>query len=107
MHIFVSSGVNIPEKDFKKENFSKKIYLYVCTHAHVLQFASIFDKRGSSKVWRGDVDWWNPKEMKFYHDGQGFMSIKITQTQVDNVFYDVSGYILHKWSKNKELLSTI
>jgi len=62
---------------------------------------------GGSKAWRGDVAWWDPKEMKFYYDGQGFMSVQITQTEVDVVFYDVSGEVLHKWSRTKQISSAV
>lgn len=62
---------------------------------------------GGSKAWRGDVNWWNPKEMKFFYDGQGFMSMKITQTQVDIAFFDVFGRVLHKWATSKPLYSTM
>jgi tartrate-resistant acid phosphatase type 5 len=57
---------------------------------------------GGSKAWRGDVDWWNPEEMKFFYDGQGFMSVQITQTRVDIAFYDVFGNVLHKWDTSKQ-----
>ncbi|KAF2316670.1 hypothetical protein GH714_042011 [Hevea brasiliensis] len=88
--------------------------LYINGHDHCLEHISssesplqFLTSGGGSKAWRGDVDWWNPKEMKFYYDGQGFMSVQITQTQVDIVFYDVSGHILHKWSRNKQLYSIV
>ncbi|KAJ9135670.1 hypothetical protein P3X46_032823 [Hevea brasiliensis] len=87
--------------------------LYINGHDHCLEHISssesplqFLTSGGGSKAWRGDVDWWDPKEMKFYFDGQGFMSVEITQTQVDIVFYDVSGFVLHKWSRNKQLHST-
>ena len=58
---------------------------------------------GGSKAWRGDMEWWNPQEMRFYYDGQGFMSVQITTaTQVDIAFYDVYGEVLHRWSTSKE-----
>lgn len=49
------------------------------------------------------MQWWNPEELKFYYDGQGFMSVQITASQVDVAFYDVFGEVLHKWSTSKEL----
>ena len=58
---------------------------------------------GGSKAWRGGVSWWNPNEMKLYYDGQGFMSAQITQSQVEIVFYDIFGNILHKWATSKQL----
>ncbi|RHN42347.1 putative Acid phosphatase [Medicago truncatula] len=55
------------------------------------------------KALRGDIKSWNLEEVKFYHDGQGFMSVQITEMNVDVVFYDVLGKILHRWSISKEL----
>lgn len=52
---------------------------------------------------RGDIKSWNLEEVKFYHDGQGFMSVQITEMNVDVVFYDVLGKVLHRWSISKEL----
>lgn len=62
---------------------------------------------GGSKAWRGDVKWWNPQEMKFYYDGQGFMSVQITETQIDVIFYDIFGNVLHKWSTTEILDSSV
>lgn len=61
---------------------------------------------GGSKAWRGDVRPYDPSEMKLYYDGQGFMSMQITQTQVDIAFYDVLGNVLHKWGTSKDLYPT-
>lgn len=62
---------------------------------------------GGSKAWKGDIDWWNPKEDKFYYDGQGFMSVQITPTEVDVAFYDIFGNVMHKWSTSKQLYSAL
>ena len=58
---------------------------------------------GGSKAWRGDIQEWSPEELKLYYDGQGFMSIQMTQTNADIVFYDVFGNVLHKWGISKDL----
>ncbi|EXC05037.1 Purple acid phosphatase 3 [Morus notabilis] len=94
-----------------KEN---NVDLYINGHDHCLEHISSPDSPiqfltsgGGSKAWRGDVNWWNPKEMKFFYDGQGFMSMEITQTQVDIAFYDVFGRVLHKWATSKQLYSTM
>lgn len=62
---------------------------------------------GGSKSWRGDVNWWSPQEMKFYYDGQGFMSVQMTAAEVDIKFYDIFGHVLHKWTASKQLYSSI
>ncbi|KAL5553331.1 hypothetical protein UlMin_040732 [Ulmus minor] len=94
-----------------KEN---NVDLYINGHDHCLEHISSSDSGiqfltsgGGSKAWRGDVSWWDPKEMKFYYDGQGFMSVQITQTQLDIAFYDIFGHVLHKWDTSNHLYSTI
>ncbi|KAJ4848924.1 Purple acid phosphatase 3 [Turnera subulata] len=84
--------------------------LYINGHDHCLQHISSSDSPlqfltsgGGSKAWKGDISWWNPEEMKFYYDGQGFMSLQITQTDVYVVFYDAFGQVLHTWNRTKQL----
>ncbi|GLT57327.1 hypothetical protein SLA2020_303070 [Shorea laevis] len=84
--------------------------LYINGHDHCLQHISSPDSGiqfltsgGGSKAWRGEVNWWNPEEMKFYYDGQGFMTVQITQPRVDIAFYDVFGNVLHTWATSKQL----
>jgi len=57
---------------------------------------------GGSKAWSGDVKPWNLEELKLYYDGQGFMSMQITESYADIIFYDVSGKPLHTWTISKE-----
>ncbi|GMJ04521.1 purple acid phosphatase 3 [Hibiscus trionum] len=88
-----------------------EVDLYINGHDHCLQHISssesgiqFMTSGGGSKAWKGDVGTWsNPQEMKFYHDGQGFMSVEMTQTEVDIKFYDVFGTVLHKWTTSKQL----
>ncbi|KAG6402656.1 hypothetical protein SASPL_134858 [Salvia splendens] len=79
--------------------------LYINGHDHCLQqIASsksalqFLTSGGGSKAWRGVYNWTNLNEMKFFYDGQGFMTLHITPHQIDVKFYDISGNILHKWS---------
>ncbi|XP_050235334.1 purple acid phosphatase 3-like [Mercurialis annua] len=88
--------------------------LYINGHDHCLEHISsgnsplqFLTSGGGSKAWKGDVAWWNPMEMKFYYDGQGFMSLQITQTEAHVVFYDAFGKGLHKWSTTKPLFSIV
>jgi len=81
---------------------------YVNGHDHCLQHISSSDSPlqfltsgGGSKAWKGDISWWNPLEMKLYYDGQGFMTMQITETNIEVVFYDIFGNILHKWVASK------
>lgn len=92
---------------------ANNVDLYINGHDHCLQHIStpnspiqFLTSGGGSKAWRGDVRPYNPSEMKLYYDGQGFMSVQITQTQVDIAFYDVLGNVLHKWDTSKDLYPT-
>ncbi|XP_040374762.1 purple acid phosphatase 4 [Rosa chinensis] len=94
---------------------ANKIDFYINGHDHCLQHISdpdsycskieFFTSGGGSKAWRGDIKWWDPRELKLYYDGQGFMSVQMTKTRADIQFYDVSGNVLHKWRKSKEVNS--
>ena len=61
---------------------------------------------GGSKAWKGIIRPWDPKEMKLYYDGQGFMSLQITQSEVEVVFYDIDSNVLHKWSLTKPVYAS-
>lgn len=93
---------------------ANNVDLYINGHDHCLEHISSADSPlqfltsgGGSKSWRGGYNWSNPNEMKFYYDGQGFMTMKITQTEVEINFYDILGNVLHQWSAKKSLLPTI
>ncbi|XP_010043924.2 purple acid phosphatase 3 [Eucalyptus grandis] len=86
------------------------IDLYVNGHDHCLEHITSTDSEiqfitsgGGSKAWRGDIRSWKPEEMKFYYDGQGFLSVSMTGDRADLVFYDVFGQVLHEWSISKQL----
>ncbi|CAL9221246.1 unnamed protein product [Arabidopsis halleri] len=87
--------------------------LYMNGHDHCLQHMSDEDSPiqfltsgAGSKAWRGDINpvTINPKSLKFYYDGQGFMSARFTHSDAEIVFYDVFGEVLHKWVTSKQLL---
>ncbi|KAL2343545.1 hypothetical protein Fmac_004830 [Flemingia macrophylla] len=82
---------------------------YINGHDHCLQH--IIDKNsgihfltsgGGSKAWKSDVKPWNREELKLYYDGQGFMSMQITKNDINIIFYDVYGKILHTWTISKD-----
>lgn len=52
---------------------------------------------GGSKAWRGDVKLYDNQALKFFYDGQGFVSLKMNKTDADIAFYDVFGKVLHSW----------
>ncbi|XP_061373793.1 purple acid phosphatase 8-like isoform X1 [Gastrolobium bilobum] len=93
---------------------ANNIDLYINGHDHCLEHISSLDSGiqfltsgGGSKAWKGDIHSWKIEEMKLYYDGQGFMSVQVTETELDVAFYDVFGNVLHKWKTSKQLLSTL
>ncbi|KAG2265628.1 hypothetical protein Bca52824_072707 [Brassica carinata] len=93
---------------------ANNVDLYVNGHDHCLQHIStsqspiqFLTSGGGSKAWRGYYNWKTPEDMKFFYDGQGFMSIKITRTEMGIVFYDVFGNILHKWDTSKDIVQVV
>ncbi|KAL2242857.1 UNVERIFIED_CONTAM: Purple acid phosphatase 17 [Sesamum indicum] len=85
--------------------------LYVNGHDHCLERISdnkspiqFLTSGAGSKAWRGDVDKSNKEGLKFFYDGQGFMSVRLTQSDVEIIFYDVFGRVLHEWTTSKHQL---
>ncbi|PIN06243.1 Purple (tartrate-resistant) acid phosphatase [Handroanthus impetiginosus] len=91
---------------------ANNVDLYVNGHDHCLEHISdrkspiqFLTSGAGSKAWRGDLKNMNHHTLKFFYDGQGFMSVKMTQSDVEIVFYDVYGQVLHKWTRSKQLHS--
>ncbi|XP_077236199.1 purple acid phosphatase 17-like [Tasmannia lanceolata] len=87
--------------------------LYINGHDHCLEHMSDADSPiqfltsgAGSKAWRGDIKN-DHTGLHFYYDGQGFMTLQLTQTDAEILFYDISGNILHKLNLSKELYSTM
>ncbi|CAA0806858.1 Purple acid phosphatase 17 [Striga hermonthica] len=83
---------------------------YMNGHDHCLEHISdstspiqFLTSGAGSKAWRGDVKSLNEETLKFFYDGQGFMSVQLTESEGEIVFYDVFGRVLHKWAKSKQL----
>nr|CAB3501463.1 unnamed protein product [Digitaria exilis] len=79
---------------------------YINGHDHCLEHISsrdspiqYFTSGGGSKAWRG-VFQPNKDKLRFFYDGQGFMSLQLNQDQAQFIFYDVSGNILYKWTSS-------
>ncbi|KAM3339098.1 hypothetical protein P3S68_031184 [Capsicum galapagoense] len=82
---------------------------YINGHDHCLELIGSVDSKlefltcgGGSKAWRGDIKEWNPVELKFYYEGQGFLSVALNQKEVEFVYYDVFGNVLHKFTVSKD-----
>ncbi|KAJ8510353.1 hypothetical protein OPV22_000787 [Ensete ventricosum] len=83
--------------------------LYINGHDHCLQHISSNDSKiqyltsgGGSMAWRGVFTPTSDK-LRFFYDGQGFMSLQLTRTAADIAFYDVFGRVLHEWGVSKHL----
>ena len=57
---------------------------------------------GGSKAWRG-VYTPNTDKVQFFYDGQGFMSMELTEIDARVVFYDAFGRNLHEFSMTKDV----
>lgn len=95
---------------------ANNVELYINGHDHCLERISTPDSPiqfltsgAGSKAWRGDVNVkrLNSDDVKFFYDGQGFMSVQLTKTEAVVVFYDVFGKELHKWEVSKQLYSAM
>ncbi|KAK4395533.1 Purple acid phosphatase 17 [Sesamum angolense] len=69
---------------------ANKVDFYVNGHDHCLEHISddestiqFLTSGGGSKAWRGDSD--KADGLKFFNDGQGFMSVQLTQSNVEIV----------------------
>ncbi|XP_042480465.1 purple acid phosphatase 3-like [Macadamia integrifolia] len=87
--------------------------LYINGHDHLVQHITSLDSKlqyftsgGGSKAWRGNYDL-NKEGLKFFYDGQGFMTVEMTETDADLIFYDVFGKVLYKWSISKQAYTAI
>ncbi|KAH6806706.1 purple acid phosphatase 17 [Perilla frutescens var. hirtella] len=88
--------------------------LYMNGHDHCLEHISddkspiqFLTSGAGSKAWRGDLKNLSHEDLKFFYDGQGFMSVEIGESDIVIVFYDVFGKVLHRWSMSKQLYSDI
>ncbi|GAU12780.1 hypothetical protein TSUD_72660 [Trifolium subterraneum] len=84
--------------------------MYLNGHDHCLEHISSTSSQiqfltsgGGSKAWKGDVDKNGKDGVKFYYDGQGFMSVELEQMNVKVVYYNVFGKVLHVLNLSKGL----
>ncbi|KAJ3674113.1 hypothetical protein LUZ60_006105 [Juncus effusus] len=92
-----------------KEN---DVDMYINGHDHCLEHISSNDSKlqyitsgGGSKAWR-NVYKENQDTLKFFYDGQGFMSLQVTQSEAKFVFYDAFGNDIYKWRTTRPSQST-
>ncbi|KAI9384296.1 hypothetical protein POPTR_012G042200v4 [Populus trichocarpa] len=93
---------------------ANKVDFYMNGHDHCLEHIGdaespiqFLTSGAGSKAWRGDIKKQKTGGLKFFYDGQGFMSVQLTQDAAEIAFYDVSGNVLHRWTTTKLLYSSI
>ncbi|KAL2518678.1 Purple acid phosphatase 17 [Abeliophyllum distichum] len=119
-HTIRSAGIHGDTEELVKRVLpilqANNVDMYINGHDHCLEHVSSGDSPlqfltsgGGSKAWRGNYNSSSDEndQTKFYYDGQGFMTLQITQNEVEINFYDIVGNILHKWSASKSLFSAI
>uniref|UniRef100_A0A0D6R693 Purple acid phosphatase n=1 Tax=Araucaria cunninghamii TaxID=56994 RepID=A0A0D6R693_ARACU len=86
---------------------ANQVDLYVNGHAHCLQdFKSetsslrFLTSGGGSKAW-GRTNFSNTEGLEFFYPGQGFMTMQITPTYINGVFYDINENSLHSFNSTK------
>ncbi|RDX75535.1 Purple acid phosphatase 17 [Mucuna pruriens] len=86
--------------------------MYINGHDHCLEHISSTSSQiqfltsgGGSKAWKGDIDEEKRDGVKFYYDGQGFMSLEIEESNAKVVYYDIFGKVLHVVNMSKGLRS--
>ncbi|XP_021292880.1 purple acid phosphatase 7-like [Herrania umbratica] len=115
-HTIKSTGHHGVTKELVKQLVpileANSVDMYINGHDHCLEHISDKNSQiqylttgGGSKAWKDDVHWWDPKELKLYYDGQGFIYMQMTQHKAHIAFYDIYGRVLHTWNISKELHS--
>ncbi|KAK9278580.1 hypothetical protein L1049_028152 [Liquidambar formosana] len=93
---------------------ANNVDFYMNGHDHCLEHISdtespiqFLTSGAGSKAWRGDIKGTNREGLNLFYDGQGFMSVKLNQSNSEIVFYDVFGKVLHRWNTSKQLHSSV
>ncbi|KAF3486680.1 hypothetical protein F2Q69_00055609 [Brassica cretica] len=116
-HTIKSAGHHGITKELEKQLLpileANEVDMYINGHDHCLEHISSINSGiqfmtsgGGSKAWKGDVNEWNPQEMRFYYDGQGFMSVYLSEAELRVDFYDGYGRVLHRWNTYKKGIYT-
>ncbi|KAK9116685.1 hypothetical protein Sjap_015632 [Stephania japonica] len=116
-HAIRSIGLHGDTKELVKQLLpilnEYNVDLYMNGHDHCLEHIS--STKGSiqflttgagSKAWRANVRD-HEEGVKFYYDGQGFLSAELKQSEARIAYYDVFGQILHEFTLSKTLRSAI
>ncbi|GAB2293579.1 hypothetical protein Dimus_027788 [Dionaea muscipula] len=91
---------------------ARKVDFYVNGHEHCLQHISdtrrsskiqFFTSGAGSKAWRGYTKGLKRPDLKFFYDGQGFMSVNLGRNKSDILFYDINGKVLHRYGAAQQV----
>ncbi|XP_027361265.1 purple acid phosphatase 17-like [Abrus precatorius] len=92
---------------------ANNVDMYMNGHDHCLQHIRSIDcpllyltSGAGSKAWRGDIKESHSDVVKFFYDGQGFMSVQMTQTDAIFAFYNVFGESIHYWKLTKSTMQS-
>ncbi|MED6109192.1 Purple acid phosphatase 17, variant 2 [Stylosanthes scabra] len=110
-HAISSIGHHGDTKELRKQLLpllqANDVDFYMNGHDHCLEHISdtespiqFLTSGAGSKAWRGDIKETKKRGVNFFYDGQGFMSVKLTQTDADIEFHDVNGKILHRFTSS-------
>ena len=66
----------------------------LCCYSPIQYFTS----GGGSRAWRGFFQP-NENKLKFFYDGQGFMSLQLDHSEAYFTFYDVDGKELYHYAR--------
>ncbi|XP_057809088.1 purple acid phosphatase 3-like [Salvia miltiorrhiza] len=86
-----------------------KVPIYINGHDHCLEHINnigtpieFLTSGGGSRAWSNTTHYDRYKNnLKFYYDGQGFVSVQLTRTEANVAFYDASGKTLHSFNLKK------
>ncbi|KAI4352073.1 hypothetical protein L6164_006359 [Bauhinia variegata] len=89
---------------------ANNVDMYINGHDHCLEHISsttsqiqFLTSGGGSKAWKGDINKNNLDGVKFYYDGQGFMSMELEKSNAKIVYYDIFGQVLNELNLSKGL----
>ncbi|KAI3455115.1 hypothetical protein Pfo_011778 [Paulownia fortunei] len=88
---------------------ANKVPIYINGHDHCLEHINntgipieFLTSGGGSRAWKNVTHYERYKNnLKFYYDGQGFVSVQLTRGEANVAFYDVSGKTLHSFKLKK------
>lgn len=87
-------------------NRGKKGSRILCSSSSLFSPIQYFTSGGGSKAWRG-IFQQNEDKLQFFYDGQGFLSLELSENRARFAFYDVFGQALYHWSFSKPNLQKV